>query len=95
MSLLNNPPRALAQKVAQVRSVAMNPLNPKKLLLTKWTAVTPVDKQKHFLVSKVIQPDLPDGPIEWVELESVFSKATQVIAWRALQNADVWRLGWV
>ena len=73
----------------------MNSLNPKKLLLTKWTAVTPVAKQKHFLVSKVIQPDLPDGPIEWVELESIFSKATQVIAWRALQNADVWRLGWV
>lgn len=76
----------------------MNPLNPKKLLLTKWTAVTPVtpvDKQKHFLVSKLIQSDLPDGPIEWVELESVFSKATQIIAWRTLQNADVWRLGWV
>ena len=32
----------------------MNPLNPKKLLLTKWTAVNPLDKQKHFLVSRVI-----------------------------------------
>ena len=73
----------------------MNPVNPKKLLLTKWTAVTPVAKQKHFLVSKVIQPELSDAPIEFVELESVFSKATQVIPWRALQNADVWRLGWV
>jgi hypothetical protein len=37
----------------------MNPLNPKKLLLTKWTAVKPVAKQQHFLVSKVIQPELP------------------------------------
>jgi hypothetical protein len=44
----------------------MNPLNPKKLLLTKWTAVTPVAKQKHFLVSKVIQPELPTNPIEMV-----------------------------
>jgi hypothetical protein len=35
----------------------MNPLNPKKLLLTKWTAVKPIAKQKHFLVSRVIQPD--------------------------------------
>ena len=40
----------------------MNPLNPKKLLLTKWTAVKPVAKQKHFLVSRVIQPDLPTAP---------------------------------
>jgi tryptophan-rich hypothetical protein len=73
----------------------MNPLNPKKLLLTKWTAVTPQAKQKHFLVSRVIQPDLPTDPIEGVEIESVFSKATQVIAWRELQDDRVWRQGWV
>ena len=36
----------------------MNPLNPKELLLTKWTAVKPIAKQKHFLVSRVIQPEL-------------------------------------
>jgi tryptophan-rich hypothetical protein len=73
----------------------MNPLNPKKLLLTKWTAVKPVAKQKHFLVSRVIQPDLPTDPIEQVEIEAVFSKATQVIAWRELQDDGVWRQGWV
>ena len=73
----------------------MNPLNPKKLLLTKWTAVTPVAKQKHFLVSRVIQPDLPTDPIELVEIEAVFSKATQIMPWRALQDDDVWQQGWV
>ena len=73
----------------------MNPLNPKKLLLSKWTAVMPVAKQKHFLVSRVIQPELPTDPIELVEIESVFSKETQVIAWRNLQDAEVWRQGWV
>ena len=73
----------------------MNPLNPKKLLLTKWTAVMPVARQKHFLVSRVIKPVNPADPIEMVEIEAVFSKATQVIAWRELQNADVWRQGWV
>ena len=73
----------------------MNPLNPKKLLLTKWTAVKPVAKQKHFLVSRVIQPELPTDPIERVEIEAAFSKATQEIAWRDLQNAEVWRQGWV
>ena len=73
----------------------MNPLNPKKLLLSKWTAVMPVAKQKHFLVSRVIQPELPTDPIELVEIESVFSKETQVIPWRNLQDAEVWRQGWV
>ena len=73
----------------------MNPLNPKKLLLTKWTAVKPLAKQKHFLLSRVIEPDLPTDPIVSVEIEAVFSKATQVIAWRELQDNSVWRQGWV
>ncbi len=73
----------------------MNPLNPKKLQLTKWTAVKPVAKQKHFLVSRVIQPDDPADAIQLVEIEAVFSKAVQVIAWRDLQDDGVWRQGWV
>ena len=73
----------------------MNPLNPKKLVLTKWTAVKSVSKQKHFLVSRVIQPEQPTDAIVSVEIEAVFSKATQVIAWRELQDNRVWRQGWV
>lgn len=73
----------------------MNPLNPKKLLLTKWTAVTPLAKQKHYLVSRVIKPDMPTDPIELVEIESVFSKETQIIPWRDLQDDGVWLQGWV
>ena len=73
----------------------MNPLNPKKLLLSKWTAVTPVAKQKHFLVSRVIRPELDTDPVEWVEIEAVFSKATQRIRWRELQDDGVWRQGWL
>jgi tryptophan-rich hypothetical protein len=57
--------------------------------------VKPVAKQKHFLVSRVIQPEVETDPIELVEIESVFSKATQIIQWRALQNDEVWRQGWV
>jgi tryptophan-rich hypothetical protein len=73
----------------------MNPLNPKKLLLSKWTAVMPVAKQKHFLVSNVIDPEQPSDPIEFVEIEAVLSKATQIIPWRNLQNDGLWRQGWV
>jgi tryptophan-rich hypothetical protein len=73
----------------------VNPLNAKKLLLTKWTAVKPVAKQKHFLVSKVIKPEEPSDPSELIEIEAVFSKATQIISWRELQDGSVWRQGWV
>jgi tryptophan-rich hypothetical protein len=84
-----------ALKQALTKSATVNPLNPKKLHLTKWTAVKPVAKQKHFLVSRVIQPELPTDPIELVEIEAVFSKATQIIPWRDLQDDSVWRQGWV
>jgi tryptophan-rich hypothetical protein len=73
----------------------MNPLNPKKLLLTKWTAVKPLAKQKHFLVSQVVEPELETDSVVSVEIEAVFSKATQVIAWRELKDDRVWRQGWV
>jgi tryptophan-rich hypothetical protein len=72
----------------------MNPLNPKKLLLTKWTAVTPIAKQKHFLVSRIIEPEQPSDPIELVEIEAVFSKTTRIINWRELKDASVWQQGW-
>ena len=36
----------------------MNPLHPKKLLRTKWTAVQPVARNKHFMVVKVIEPPM-------------------------------------
>ena len=71
-----------------------NPISPKKLLLSKWTAVHPVNKEKHFLVSKVILPELPSEKIERVELEAVYSKHILEIAWRELINADVWVQGW-
>jgi tryptophan-rich hypothetical protein len=73
----------------------MSPLSPNKLLLTQWTAVKPVAKQKHFLVSRVIQPELANDPVVSVEIEAVFSKAVQMIAWRELQDDEVWRQGWV
>ncbi len=86
--------------VTKMNSSAMpskeqNPLSPKKLLLSKWTAVKPSHKRKHFLVSKVILPELPEGPIEFVELEAVFDKKLHVIPWRELKDTEIWLQGWV
>lgn len=71
-----------------------NKINPKKLLLSKWTAVHPIAKQKHFLVSKVILPEVPDEKIEFVEIEAVYSKKTRQIPWRDLLNSEGWLQGW-
>ena len=35
---------------------ARNPLSANKLLHSKWTATAPVDKEKHFMVIKVVEP---------------------------------------
>ena len=43
----------------------------------------------------MIQPELPTDRIERVEIETVFSKAMQEIAWRDLQDDGVLRQGWV
>ena len=31
----------------------MNQINPKKLLNSKWTAVKPAHKEKHFLITEI------------------------------------------
>lgn len=73
----------------------MNQIQPKKLLLSKWTAVQPTAKEKHFLVSKIVLPELPATKFEFVELEAVHSKSVRRIAWRDLRDQAQWRQGWV
>lgn len=73
----------------------MNQIQVKKLMLSKWTATQPVNKEKHFLVSKVIEPEILGGKIELIELEAVFSKKIYQMHWQELQNSEKWRRGWV
>ncbi len=73
----------------------MNALHPKKLLLSKWTAVKSVARQKHFLVVTVIEPEPPEAPVEWVEIEAVYSKKIQRIRWRELLDDTLWKQGWL
>ena len=73
----------------------MTVLHPKKLLLSKWTAVKPVARQKHFLVTKVVEPEPPESPVIWIDIEAVYSKKVRRIQWRELLDDAVWRQGWV
>ena len=73
----------------------MNQVNAKKLLMTKWTAATVQGSEKHFIVTALVEPEAPGGPIEWIELEAVATGASRRIAWRSLRDSAVWRQGWV
>jgi len=69
-------------------------LNPKKLRLSKWTSATPHDKEKHFIVTGVIQPQPPATRIERIELEAVYSGRVFSLSWRALTDREQWLQGW-
>jgi len=78
-----------------MNSKEKNLLSPKKLLLSKWTAVKPSHKRKHFLVSRVVLPELPEQAIEFLELEAVFDQHLRIIPWRELKDSEIWLQGWV
>jgi tryptophan-rich hypothetical protein len=69
-------------------------LNPRKLLHSKWTAVEPRNKEKHFLVTQIIDPEPPGSPVVSIQLEAVHSKRARVIPWRELMDATRWTRGW-
>lgn len=75
--------------------VPKNLLSPKKLLMTKWTAVQPRNREKHFVVTRVVEPEPPSVRVEQVELEAVHSKQVYLLHWRELTDASLWRQGWV
>ena len=79
----------------QSHILSMNKFQPAKLLLSKWTAVAPVARQKHFLVCEVVLPETIGGRIEWVKIEAVYTKVRQRIDWHELRDASRWRQGWV
>jgi tryptophan-rich hypothetical protein len=70
----------------------MNPLSPKKLLHSKWTAVQPQNREKHFLVTEVRCDDA--GLPRTCLLEAVHSQREMEINWRELQDAGRWKTGW-
>lgn len=69
-------------------------INPRKLMLSKWTAVNPVNREKHFIVTRVVQPDQPDEPIEWIDLQAIHSRRTQTVRWQVLLDSEKWQQGW-
>ena len=59
---------------------------------SKWTAVKPVRKEKHFIVTEIEFDD--EGAVTACMIESVMSKRITNIQWKELKNQDQWIQGW-
>lgn len=70
----------------------MNRFNPSKLLLSKWTAAHPQNKEKHFLVIELLRDE--EGVVQQVELQAVYSRRSQWMNWQLLRNEMIWLTGW-
>ena len=70
-----------------------NPVNYKKLPGSKWTAVRPVERQKHFIVLDWVR-DEEGEPTEMIEIEAILTRAVRTLHWRDLENVEEWRVGW-
>ncbi|MHC8312878.1 TIGR02450 family Trp-rich protein [Pseudomonas sp. GT1P32] len=70
----------------------MNRINPSKLLLSKWTAALPQNREKHFLVIELFRDE--EGTVLDVELQAVLTKRNQRLTWQTLKNSNAWMQGW-
>lgn len=73
-------------------------LNPAKLARSKWTAVAPREREKHFMVIELVEPASPDmapSAATDVVIEAIHSRRQFTIAWRELQDVGRWRQGWL
>ena len=70
----------------------MNRINPTKLLLSKWTAAHPRNKEKHFLVTELFRDE--EGTVLEIELQAVMTRRAERLSWQTLQNAENWKIGW-
>ena len=70
----------------------MNTINPRKLLLSKWTAAVPLNREKHFLVTELFKDE--EGTVLEIELQAVMTHRSERLPWQVLLNSEVWRMGW-
>ncbi|WP_395376683.1 TIGR02450 family Trp-rich protein [Marinicella sp. W31] len=69
-----------------------NTFNKKKLLLSKWTAVEPQGKEKHFMISELLEDE--KGEICACILEAVLTTQEYQIDPQELEDVSRWHMGW-
>lgn len=65
------------------------------LIGSKWTAVSPINCDKHFVVTGwADSPKDCDNTPDCVTLEAITTGRKRIILWRALRKTSLWRTGW-
>ncbi|NLQ18759.1 TIGR02450 family Trp-rich protein [Marinomonas sp. M1K-6] len=72
--------------------MARHQINPNKLLLSKWTSTSPQQKEKHFIVTKLIKDEA--GIVIECLLEAVINKNQYQLPWQTLSSTEKWQQGW-
>jgi len=70
----------------------MKTFHPKKLLNSKWTAVKPLNREKHFLVTEVEFDE--NGAVVHCLIEAAMTRRSMSINWQALRDSGQWQIGW-
>ncbi len=70
-----------------------NQINPAKLMLSKWTAVLPQRKEKHFMVTRVNEDE--EGIVSTCIVEAVLTHREYEMDWRELKDSTRWLAGWL
>jgi len=70
----------------------MNKVSSKKLLNSKWTAVAPSNKEKHFLITELEFDE--KNNVTHCEIEAVISNRKKTINWEDLKESKKWLHGW-
>jgi len=81
-------------KARQPGATTVNRFNPRKLLLSKWTAVQIKNREKHFIVTRLIEPEPPAERPELIELQAVHSGRIYTMPWQTLRDGSQWLQGW-
>jgi tryptophan-rich hypothetical protein len=69
----------------------VNQINPKKLMFSKWTALTPTQREKHFIVTAV---EYENNSVVSCQLEAVLTGNEYMIDWKSLKDKTDWLMGW-
>jgi tryptophan-rich hypothetical protein len=70
----------------------MNRLSANKLYLSKWTAAQPKNREKHFIVTKLVRDQ--NEIVQQCCIEAIHSGREQTLDWQDLKNSDRWLQGW-
>ena len=73
----------------------MSKINHKKLLNTKWTAINPQNKEKHFIVTKVEVSENDPQKIISITMTACMTNKNYQKDYQELNDTNKWKQGWV